>query len=90
MVSTVSIIPSPGRGLVAGVVTLRVVYEVAQVVKIPIVAVLGNHDHESDQVEEVAAILRNAGRRKLGEPARVGDASIVNDQGHVILHEAVA
>ncbi len=30
-------------------------------VTIPIVAVLGNHDHESDQVEEISCILRDRG-----------------------------
>ena len=34
--------------------------ELAQAVKIPIVAVLGNHDFESAKEEEVAAILREA------------------------------
>jgi Icc-related predicted phosphoesterase len=35
--------------------------ELAQAVKIPIVAVLGNHDHESGQAGEITEILREAG-----------------------------
>lgn len=38
---------------------------------IPIVAVLGNHDHESGQPEEVARILQQAGVTMLGEQATV-------------------
>jgi Icc-related predicted phosphoesterase len=38
---------------------------------IPIVAVLGNHDHESGNGEEVAHILQQAGARMLGEQAVV-------------------
>jgi Icc-related predicted phosphoesterase len=45
-------------------------------VKIPIVAVLGNHDFESDQSEEVARILTDAGvhrpRRRLGRGSGSG------------------
>lgn len=39
--------------------------------KIPVVAVLGNHDYESGQPEEVARILRQAGVCMLGETAHV-------------------
>src|SRR3954469_13974198 len=38
---------------------------------IPMVAVLGNHDFESDVADEVAAILQEAGVRMLGEQATV-------------------
>jgi Icc-related predicted phosphoesterase len=38
---------------------------------IPIVAVLGNHDFESDAQDEVVAILQEAGARMLGEQAMV-------------------
>lgn len=43
-------------------------------VKIPIVAVLGNHDHESGQVSEVLAILRERGVHVLD-----GDTFQLND-----------
>src|SRR5215213_4178843 len=36
---------------------------------IPVVAVLGNHDYEADQVEEVVQILQSAGVTMLGEQA---------------------
>ncbi|MEA3064724.1 MAG: hypothetical protein QOJ27_1170 [Sphingomonadales bacterium] len=38
---------------------------------IPIVAVLGNHDYEAGQVEEVVQILQSAGVTMLGEQAAV-------------------
>jgi Icc-related predicted phosphoesterase len=38
---------------------------------IPVVAVLGNHDHECGQPEEVARILAGAGATMLGEQATV-------------------
>ncbi|HKQ94530.1 MAG TPA: metallophosphoesterase, partial [Aestuariivirgaceae bacterium] len=38
---------------------------------IPIVGVLGNHDYECGQVEEVAKILHGAGMTVLGEQAVV-------------------
>ena len=44
-------------------------------VRIPIVAVLGNHDHESGQVEEVTAVLREAGVHVLE-----GDTFELNEQ----------
>lgn len=37
------------------------VRDLTAAVKIPIVAVLGNHDYESDQMEEIARILSDAG-----------------------------
>ena len=39
--------------------------------KIPVVAVLGNHDHECGQPEEVVRILRQAGVCFLGENAHI-------------------
>jgi Icc-related predicted phosphoesterase len=39
--------------------------------KVPVVAVLGNHDYESGQPEEVSRILRQAGVCMLGETAHV-------------------
>src|SRR5215210_2646597 len=38
---------------------------------IPVVAVLGNHDYEAGQVEEVVGILQSAGVTMLGEQATV-------------------
>lgn len=46
------------------------------VVKIPIVAVLGNHDYETDQAEDVKQILREAGVQVLD-----GDACEINGVG---------
>ncbi len=43
-------------------------------VSIPIVAVLGNHDHEAGRVDEVSAILRERGIHLLD-----GDAYLLND-----------
>ena len=39
--------------------------ELGPVLKLPVVAVFGNHDHESGHAEEVAAILGDAGVRVL-------------------------
>ena len=50
--------------------------DLTAVVKIPIVAVLGNHDYESDQAEEIAAILAEAGVHVLD-----GDAVEVHGVG---------
>lgn len=50
--------------------------DLTAVVKIPIVAVLGNHDYESDQAEEIAAILTEAGVHVLD-----GDAVEVHGVG---------
>lgn len=44
-------------------------------VTIPIVAVLGNHDHETDQVEEISCILRDRGVNLLD-----GDIFELNEQ----------
>jgi Icc-related predicted phosphoesterase len=52
--------------------------ELARTVKIPIIAVLGNHDFESGKQEEVAAILSNSGVIVLD-----GDSHEVNDVGFV-------
>lgn len=46
------------------------------VVKIPIVAVLGNHDYESDQADNVKQILRDVGVQVLD-----GDACEINGVG---------
>lgn len=44
-------------------------------VTVPIVAVLGNHDHEAGKVDEVCGILRERGVHLLD-----GDAYVLNDQ----------
>jgi Icc-related predicted phosphoesterase len=54
---------------------------VARVVRsatLPVIAVLGNHDHECGEVEAVSAVLRDAGVRLLD-----GDATLVGDVGFV-------
>jgi len=51
-------------------------------VKVPIVAVLGNHDHESAQPERVVEILGNAGVRVLdGEACEVQGVGIAGTKG---------
>ena len=50
--------------------------EVVQSLKLPVIAVLGNHDHESQHVAEVTAILRDA-----GIPVLDGDACEVRGVG---------
>jgi Icc-related predicted phosphoesterase len=46
------------------------------VVKVPVIAVLGNHDHESGMADKVTEILRDAGVRVLD-----GDSTVVGDVG---------
>ncbi|MFE0512709.1 metallophosphoesterase [Streptomyces sp. NPDC058964] len=46
---------------------------------VPVVAVLGNHDHHAERPEEVAAILRDAGVRVLE-----GQATVVTGDGRRI------
>ena len=49
---------------------------------IPVVAVLGNHDYECDAVEDVAAILREAGVRLLdGQATEIEGVSFVGVKG---------
>lgn len=49
---------------------------------IPIVAVLGNHDHECGCVEEVSSILRHAGVHLLeGQATQIGDVSFAGVKG---------
>jgi len=65
--------------LLAGDLTRRGTAEEAGVlaeelsdVQVPVVAVLGNHDYESDEQEAVSSVLRDAGVRVLeGEPLRL-------------------
>ena len=60
------------RGLAA---EFRVVVSELAEVKVPICAVLGNHDYESDQVSEGLAILRDRGIHHLN-----GDAFTLNEK----------
>lgn len=49
---------------------------------IPVVAVLGNHDHECGCVEEVSSILRHAGVHLLeGQATQIGDVSFAGVKG---------
>ena len=49
---------------------------------VPIVAVLGNHDHESGHAEEVSARLTAAGVKVLdGESVEIGDVGFVGAKG---------
>jgi uncharacterized protein len=50
--------------------------------RIPVVAVLGNHDHESERTEEVAAVLKEAGVKLLdGEACTFGGVGFVGVKG---------
>jgi Icc-related predicted phosphoesterase len=56
--------------------------ELTQRTRIPVVAVLGNHDVEAQQVTEVGAILRDAGVRLLdGDACEVQGVSFVGAKG---------
>ncbi len=49
---------------------------------VPVVAVLGNHDHESGQAEEVAEIIRGAGVHLLdGQSCEIGGVAFVGVKG---------
>src|SRR6185436_4284263 len=49
---------------------------------IPVVAVLGNHDYESGQVDEVRAILKNAGVHLLdGQSCEIDGVGFVGVKG---------
>jgi uncharacterized protein len=51
---------------------------------IPVVAVLGNHDYESDQADQVAAILRSAGVHLLdGQSYEVDGVGFVGVKGFI-------
>jgi Icc-related predicted phosphoesterase len=56
--------------------------ELSRTVKIPVIAVLGNHDFESGKSEQVAAILSEAGVVVLdGDTHEVGDIGFVGVKG---------
>src|SRR5688500_10266383 len=51
--------------------------DLADVVRVPVVAVLGNHDFESGREQEVAAVLRSVGVRVLdGDACEVAGVGI--------------
>ncbi|KUL20554.1 metallophosphoesterase family protein [Streptomyces regalis] len=54
----------------------RVVAREIEGLAVPVVAVLGNHDHHADCPDEVAAVLRDAGARVLE-----GQATVVGNGG---------
>ncbi|PWI10693.1 metallophosphoesterase [Streptomyces sp. NWU339] len=54
----------------------RVVAEEIRDLAVPVVAVLGNHDHHDDHPDEVTAILRDAGARVLE-----GEGTVVRSGG---------
>ncbi|MFD1658600.1 metallophosphoesterase [Streptomyces caeni] len=53
----------------------RVVAKEVQELGVPVVAVLGNHDHHAERPEEVTAVLQDAGVRVLEGQATVVDGS---------------
>ncbi|HKB05397.1 MAG TPA: metallophosphoesterase [Gemmataceae bacterium] len=56
--------------------------DLTEVVRIPIVAVLGNHDYEAGKEQEVTAVLRKAGIRVLdGDAVEVKGVGIVGVKG---------
>jgi Icc-related predicted phosphoesterase len=56
--------------------------EIGAAVRIPVLAVLGNHDHEAGHADEVAAILGEAGVRVLdGEGAEVNGVGFAGVKG---------
>lgn len=60
----------------------QVLADELSVVKIPIIAVLGNHDYESGQQHRVSEILTHAGVRVLdGEPCEIGGVGIAGAKG---------
>ncbi|MEU6095146.1 metallophosphoesterase [Streptomyces sp. NPDC047079] len=57
----------------------RVVAQEVQDLAVPVVAVLGNHDHHDERPEEVAAVLEDAGARVLegrGTVLTLGDTRV--------------
>jgi Icc-related predicted phosphoesterase len=57
-------------------------HDLAAVVRVPVVAVLGNHDYEGDKVAEMTAALRQGGVRVLdGEACEVAGVGVVGAKG---------
>lgn len=56
----------------------RILAEDVKACSVPVMAVLGNHDHESDQPDEVRQVLREAGVVLLE-----GQTSVIRDVGFV-------
>ncbi|TWH00620.1 hypothetical protein L598_001000000580 [Mesorhizobium sp. J18] len=55
-----------------------------QACSIPVVAVLGNHDHESGAVEQICEILRKAGVHLLeGQPKEIAGVGFVGVKGFI-------
>jgi len=51
---------------------------------IPVIAVLGNHDYESDRVDDIRGVLRQAGVRLLdGQATEIGGVGFVGVKGFV-------
>jgi Icc-related predicted phosphoesterase len=62
----------------------EILAEDLQACTIPIVGVLGNHDYECGQPEEVTRILHQAGMRCLeGEPIEVGGVGFAGSKGFI-------
>jgi Icc-related predicted phosphoesterase len=62
----------------------EILAEDLQVVRIPVVGVLGNHDYECGQPEEVTKILHQAGMRCLeGEPIEVHGVGFAGAKGFI-------
>ena len=62
----------------------EILAEDLQACTIPVVGVLGNHDYECGQPEEVARILHQAGMRLLdGEPTEVGGVGFAGAKGFI-------
>jgi Icc-related predicted phosphoesterase len=58
------------------------VRDLTDVVRVPVVAVLGNHDYEAGKEQELAAVLRDAGVRVLdGDAVEVCGVGIVGVKG---------
>jgi len=62
----------------------EILAEDLQACSIPVVGVLGNHDYECGQPEEVARILHEAGLRLLdGEPTEIGGVGFTGAKGFI-------
>lgn len=60
----------------------EILAEDLRVCSIPVVGVLGNHDYESNQAEEIGKILKSAGMRLLdGRSCEIGGVTFVGVKG---------